>query len=512
MNLAEVLLAPADPTGIAVIDGGRILTRAELTRRVARLAAALRGEGLRPGERVAALLANRLELLEVYLAAAAAGLVLVPLHGRLVPRELAQVLQHAGARLWVTEEGDGRVPALEAEPGPAPRRWTTGAEYERIVGAGDERLAPQELRAEHPAQIYYTSGSTGRPKGVVLTHGNVLAHAEACVRELALGPHDVWGHFAPMYHLADAWATFAVTLADGRHAMLHRFEAGEALACIERARVTMTNLVPTMLLRMVEHPDAKRRDLTSLRLLLSGGAPITPELVRRVLETFPCEYAQTYGLTETSPYVAIGRPDPGGDPSPKARALRLARTDRPFQGVEVQVVDESGREVPADGRTVGEIRVRGATVIPGYWRDEEATRAAFTEGGWLRTGDLAVRHPDGWLDIVDRAKDVILSGGETVYSREVESVLSEHPAVLECAVIGLADPRWGERVHAAVVLRPGATAGAPELFRFARERLAGPKRPRSWSFLADLPRTPSGKVRKPALRERAAAISAPSRG
>jgi acyl-CoA synthetase (AMP-forming)/AMP-acid ligase II len=335
----------------------------------------------------------------------------------------------------------------------------------------------------------------------MLTHRNVCTHALAAIAELGLHDGDTWGHIAPMFHLADAWASFAVTWVGGRHALVPSFCAETALSAIARERITITNLIPTMLNLMLRHPALPSTDLSSLRLLLSGGAPIAPELVREVCTRFGCDYQQTYGMTETSPYLTLSRL------SARLRALpadeRLAyqaKTGRPFLGVELRVVDESGARIADDDRAVGEIQVRGETVTPGYWNLPEATREAFQDG-WLRTGDLATVDGHGYLTIVDRKKDMILCGGENVYSIEVENVLYQHPAVLEAAVYGVPDELWGERVVAAVVLRAGQRATAGELEAFCKERLAAYKAPREVRFLAELPRTGSGKVRKRSLRD-----------
>jgi acyl-CoA synthetase (AMP-forming)/AMP-acid ligase II len=337
----------------------------------------------------------------------------------------------------------------------------------------------------------------------MLTHRNVCTHARWAVRELGLTDRDRWGHFAPMFHLADAWATFAVTAVGGVHVMEPRFTAEAALEAIERERVTLTNLVPTMLTAMVASPRSAGFDPSSLRMVLSGGAPITPALVRRIVEVFRCEYVQTYGMTETSPYLTVSLLGEHLRGLPEAERLRFAaRTGRPFGEIELEVVDGSGARVPADDRTVGEIRVRGATVSPGYWQRPEETAAAH-RGGWLYTGDLAVVDGEGYVDIVDRKKDMIITGGEKVYSIEVESVLADHPAVLAAAVYGLPDPTWGEMVSAAVVLAEGERASGEELMDWCRARIAAFKAPRRIDFVRELPKTGSGKVSKRALRERA---------
>jgi acyl-CoA synthetase (AMP-forming)/AMP-acid ligase II len=304
-----------------------------------------------------------------------------------------------------------------------------------------------------------------------------------------------------MFHLADAWATFAITMAGGKHVTLARFEAEKALDLLERERVTITNLVPTMLNLMVKHPSAAERDWSALRAILSGGAPIAPDVVRAIVETLGCDYVQTYGMTETSPFLTMSllKEHLRALPSDEQLAYKC-KTGRAFATVELRVVGPDGRDVASDERTVGEIRVRGETVMPGYWNKPVETKAAF-EDGWLKTGDLAVIDREGYVTIVDRAKDMILTGGENVYSTEVEHALYAHPSVLEAAVFGVPDEVYGESVRAAVVLCAGKTASVEELIAFCRSRLAGFKCPRAIDFLSELPRTGSGKVQKRALRD-----------
>jgi acyl-CoA synthetase (AMP-forming)/AMP-acid ligase II len=363
-----------------------------------------------------------------------------------------------------------------------------------------DAFLPVTTPSDHVAHLYYTSGTTGHPKGVMLTHRNVWTHALAAIAELSLSERDTWAHVAPMFHLADAWATFAITWVGGRHVMLPRFEAREALELIERERVTLTNLVPTMLNLMVKHEDRARFDYSSLRLILSGGAPIAPAVVRAIIETFGCEYVQTYGMTETSPYLTMSLLTEELRRRPAEEQLRYrAKTGRPFLGVELRVLGEGGQAVAPDEQEVGEIQVRGETVTPGYWNRPDATADAFTGDGWLRTGDLAVVDQEGYVTIVDRKKDMINTGGEKVYSTEVEYVLYQHPAVLEAAVFGSPDPVWGEVVTAAVVVRPAMALSEEELVTFCRPRLAAFKLPRQIRFLPELPKTGSGKILKRAL-------------
>jgi acyl-CoA synthetase (AMP-forming)/AMP-acid ligase II len=305
-----------------------------------------------------------------------------------------------------------------------------------------------------------------------------------------------------MFHLADAWATFAITLIGGRHVTVPRFDAAAVLDVFEREQITLTNLIPTMLGRLVDEPSAASRTYAGLRLLLSGGAPIAPELVRRIMDTFRCEYVQTYGMTETSPYLTVSVLKAHLRQLPDDERFRYqARTGRPFLTVELRVVDEYWRDVAADDTEVGEIVVRGDSVTRGYWNRPAETSAAFLDD-WLRTGDLATIDDEGYVNIVDRRKDVILTGGENVYSTEVEYALAEHPGVREAAVIGVPDERWGEAVKAVVALREDHEADEASLIAHCKERLASFKVPKSVDFVEELPRTGSGKITKRPLRER----------
>jgi len=518
MDIWQTLQRAVDlyPHKVGVLDGARRLTYAEVGRRAAALACWMKGRGVGAGDRVAVLEQNSHVMLEATYAAAGLGAILCPLNYRLAPRELASILDDSGARLLVANACFGacvaalleleqpleRVLWCGAEAASAPGVPVPQEEYEQALDANAGELRPAVVGSDDVAHLYYTSGTTGRPKGVMLTHGNVCLHALGTVAELGLRDSDVWGHIAPMFHLADAWATVAITWAGGRHVMLPRFGAEQALLTIEQAGVTISNLIPTMLNLMTKHPAAARRDYSSLRMILSGGAPIAPDVVRRIMETFGCEYVQTYGMTETSPYLTMSilKDHLRGLPEDEQQRYR-ASTGRPFCTVELKVVDDHGVPVQPDGRQVGEILVRGDTVTPGYWNLPEETAAAFADG-WLRTGDLAVIDAEGYVDIVDRKKDMIISGGENVYSIEVENVLYELPAVLEAAVFGTPDETWGETVRAAVVLRPGQRATAAQILAHCKERLAAFKVPRQVDFLDALPRTGSGKIYKRGLKEK----------
>lgn len=501
----------------ALIEGARTQTYPETLRRCERLHAFLEQLGLQPGMRIAVLAWNGIEFFELYYAALRAGLVLVPLNVRLSAAELVEILGDADARILFADPGfvtlveecrarSGSLDVCWLGSAPAVSRVAAASsgrdcEYERdALCSGAAVPAARAAPADELVHLYYTSGTTGRSKGVMLTNRNVATHALGAIAELQLSDADRWAHIAPMFHLADAWATFAITWAGGTHVFLPRFEPLPALDLFVAQRITITNLVPTMLNLMLRHESAPGRDYSALRAILSGGAPIAPTLVRAIQETFRCTYIQTYGMTETSPYLTLSVLKHHLQRlSPAERFHYSARTGRPFATVELRVVGEDGRDVPADDRSVGEIRVRGDTVTPGYWNRPEETRAAFAQG-WLCTGDLATIDAEGYVQIVDRKKDMILSGGENVYSTEVENALYAHPAVLEAAVFGRPDEILGERVCAAVVLRTGAQASAEELKGHCRTLLAGYKTPKEIDFLNSLPRTGTGKIAKRFLR------------
>ena len=502
------------PNREAVVCGGLRMTYRDFASRTWRLCNVMKKLGLRPRDRVAIIHENCHVYLESYFAAAHMGLILVPLNHRLAPGELAAILNDCQARILIAQKSfkikvDGfrdSVPALErvlwtGDPGVGESE-PLESHYEYLLRMSVDALPETVPVAEDDvAHLYYTSGTTGRSKGVMLTHRNVKSHALGTIAELGLCDRDHWFHVAPLFHLADAWATFAITWAGGKHVILPSFDPLKVIRLITEERITLTNLIPTMLNLMVNHPEAGNFDYSSLRVLLSGGAPIAPEVVRKIIETFKCDYIQTYGMTETSPYLTMSilKDHLKGLPWEKQLAYK-ASTGREFIGVSLRVLDDDGREVARDGVQVGEIVVKGDTVTPGYWNLPEETSRAFADG-WLRTGDLAVIDSEEYVTIVDRKKDMIITGGENVYSTEVENALYAHPAVLEAAVIGVPDTRWGEAVKAFVVLKPGNAASEEELVLFCKKNLANYKAPKSIEFIDALPRTGSGKIYKKGLRD-----------
>jgi acyl-CoA synthetase (AMP-forming)/AMP-acid ligase II len=503
------------PRKVAVIGESGRYTYREFGARVYRLAHYLKDIGIRKDDCISLLHFNSHYCLEAYFAAAQIGAILNPLNIRLSPRELSFIISDSDSSLLIVHRDyfeqvsqvmhllpERTIALLWTGKGPLPL-FPLGMDYEEALA--DSPVTPiqsAQMNDETVAHLYYTSGTTGRPKGVMLTHKNVCSHALAAIAELHLADDDVWAHIAPLFHLADAWATFAVTWVGGRHVLVNHFDPLSVLQVIEREKVTLTNMLPTMLNMLVNHPQVSHYDYSSLRLLLSGGAPIAPGLVRRIMGAFGCDYIQTYGMTETSPYLTMSILKEHLKALPPQEQFPFkCRTGREFLGVELRVINEQGEEVQPDGRQVGEIMVRGDIVTPGYWKQPDETARAFRDG-WLYTGDLATIDREGYVNIVDRKKDMIITGGENVFSTEVENVLYEHQAVLEAAVFGIPDPKWGEAVTAAIVIKPGFRITAEELKQFCKDRITHYKVPKSVVFLSELPKTGSGKIFKKGLRDR----------
>ena len=496
-------------------------TYQEFYDRVNRLSHCLNLFGIRKGDKVAILHPNCHYFLEAYYGTAQIGAISVPINYRLSPKEIAFILEDSESKalivdpmfreqvgsirweirtieniIWTGEERN--EPYL-----PTGREGPRDLNYEMVLKqTAVDRLSESQITGEDISQIYYTSGTTGRPKGVMLSHKNVMTHALGTIAEIHLTDGDVWIHVAPLFHLADAWATWAITWVGATHVVVREFAPKVVLETIEREKVTLTNLIPTMLNLMVNHPDVGKYDCRSLRVLLSGGAPIAPEVVRKIVETFKCDYIQTYGMTETSPYLTLSVLKDHLKKLSHEDQLRFkSKTGREFIGVELKVVNERGEEIKKDEKEVGEIIVRGDIVTKGYWKLPEETEKSI-KNGWLYTGDMAVMDEEGYVTIVDRKKDMILTGGENVYSTEVENVLYMHPAILECAVVGIPDQKWGEAVKGIVVLRSGQKATAEELIQFCKDRMAHYKAPKSIDFIDALPRTGSGKIHKKGLRDK----------
>jgi long-chain acyl-CoA synthetase len=370
--------------------------------------------------------------------------------------------------------------------------------YEALVAAGRPERPDGEIAETDLVGLFYTGGTTGRPKGVMLSQRNFVENGYHIMAHMALGESDVYLHAAPMFHLADGWSTYFFTAIGSTQTYVRGFEPSAVLAAIERERVTMTVLVPTMINALINHPDAGARDLSSLRYLVYGASPIAESVLRRAMDVLGCDFTQAYGMTEAAPVVTLLLADDHRHDGSDRAIHRLHSAGRPALGVEVRVVDLDDRDVPPG--EVGEVLVRGANMLVGYWNRPQETAEAL-RGGWYHSGDLATLDENGYLFIVDRKKDMIVTGGENVYSVEVEDALAGHSAVLECAVIGVPDDHWGEVVHAVVVLKPGQQATAEEVIAHCHTRVAGYKCPKSIDFTEALPKSGAGKILKRELRE-----------
>ena len=491
-----------DPGGVATVFSDRVTTWAESFARVGRLAAGLRSLGVAEGDRVAILSLNSDRYHEYYFACWWAGAVVNPVNVRWSPAEIAYSLEDSGTRvLFVDDAFAAAVPAVQAAApglttvvhcgdGPAPGGMRS---YDSLL---DEGTIDDTCRGgDELAGVFYTGGTTGFPKGVMLSHRNLLTSA---LGSAATGNFVVPGgrllHAAPMFHLADMAAWVGRNLVGGGHVMVPMFTPDGVLEAIAKHRVTDALLVPTMIQMLVDSPGIGAADLSSLRKLVYGGSPISEGVLDRVRAALPgVTLAQAYGMTELSPVATMLSPEEHDDPTLRRSAGRAA----PHALVRIVDVDDKG--LPRG--EVGEIVVSGDHVMLGYWGKPAETAAAVVDG-WMHTGDGGRMDERGYVFVVDRIKDMIVSGGENVYSAEVESAATTHPAVAACAVIGVPDDEWGERVHAVVVLHPGATLELADLRAHCKERIAGYKCPRSLEVVDALPLSGAGKVLKRELRAR----------
>ncbi|QEC46930.1 long-chain fatty acid--CoA ligase [Baekduia soli] len=499
MNFGNIIEHHADRFGdrTAFTYADERVTYAGLLDRVQRTAAVLRAEGIGKGDVVGMLLHNSLQLTDVMLACAYLGAIWMPVNWRLAAAELQYVVEHSGAKLIVSEEEllaqtsllDPALPRLQAGPGAADP-WRS---LDDLVAAAEPVPAAEPVDLDDVARIMYTSGTTSRPKGVMLTHGNVAAKCAGHCVEMGLTQDDRGLICGPLYHVGalDLTLTNMLYLGGSTHIM-RRFDAVGVLREIQERGITTVWLAPAMVNMVLAEPTLGDYDTTSMRVIIDGGEKMPLVLIQRLLDAFPSAwFADAYGLTESV----------GGDTFlDKGRSIdKLGSVGKAVIGVEVQIVDLDDAPVPAG--EVGEVCLRGAKIFKGYWHDDEATATA-KRGGWFHTGDLGYLDEDGCLFIVDRLKDIIITGGENVASLEVERVLYEHPAVLEAAVVGSPHPRWLEVPVAYLVLRPGVSATDEELEAFCRQRLASYKTPKGFRILDELPRNPSGKVLKRTLRDR----------
>jgi len=496
---------------LAVVDGELRLSYRQFFDRCDRWSAALQGLGVTQSDRVATIAPNTHAQLESFYAVPQIGAVLVPVNYRLAAEDFVYIVNHSGATVVCVHSDylkavDGvrdRMPGVQhfvAFEGAAPDgSWL---DYEAAIASAGPDFERPEIGERDLLTINYTSGTTARPKGVMITHRNAAMNTIGTLLHLPMGVGERYLWTLPMFH-ANGWTyTWTVTAAAATHICLRKVDPATSFALIRDEKVGSLCAAPTVLITLASAPASVRGEVPAGVRVVTAGAPPAAATIERLEGEFGWEVTQVYGLTETAPFITVCAPLPEHEGLPPAdRAVIKARTGvELLTSGELRVVDPDGREVPADAQTVGEIVVRGNVVMEGYYHDPEATERAMADG-WFHTGDAAVVHPDGYAEIRDRLKDVIISGGENISSIEVEGVLLRHPAVQEAAIVGLPDEKWGETPHAFVVLRDGATATEDDLIAFARQHLAHFKAPRGVTFVGELPKTATGKIQKFVLRK-----------
>lgn len=492
----------------AVVDEDRRLTYAELFDRCDRWASALQHFGIVRGDRVAYVAPNTLAQLESFYSVTQIGAIVVPINFRLTPADFAYIINHSGARVVCVHADQLAAIASIRERCPYVERFVAleGAcegfiDYEATIASATSDVRRPEIDEDDLISINYTSGTTAEPKGVMITHRNAYMNSIGTLVAIAMTPDDRYLWTLPMFH-ANGWTfVWTVTAVGGTHVCCRKVEAARIFALVADEAITLMCAAPTVLIGVANAPEELRRTARPGVRVLTAGAPPAAATIERIEDDLGWIVTQVYGLTETSPFIAYCEP--------LAAHASLSRHDRAKlkarQGVELVtsgellVVGDDGEEVAHDGTTVGEIVVRGNVVMEGYYKDPTATAHVF-RGGFFHTGDAAVVHPDGYVEIRDRIKDVIISGGENISSVEVEGTLLRHPSVLEVAVVGMPDERWGESPHAFVVFRPGHHASEAELRAFARASLAGFKIPKAVHVVDELPKTATGKIQKFVLR------------
>jgi fatty-acyl-CoA synthase len=501
----------------AVVDDGVRLTYGQFFDRCDRWSAVLQRQlGVRRGDRVAYIAPNTHAQLESFYAVPQLGAVLVPINYRLTAEDFAYIIQHSGARvvcahpdyLDAIDRVRSVLPGVEhyvSLEGAARPGWTG---YEQQLAAARPEFEHPGIGEDDLVSLNYTSGTTARPKGVMITHRNEWVNVVGTLLHLPLRMDDRYLWTLPMFH-ANGWTfVWAVTAVGGTHVCLPKVEPARIFELVRREHVSWLCAAPTVLIALASAPPEVRGEVPRGVHVVTAGAPPAAATIERLEGDLGWEVTQVYGLTETGPFLTVCEPRPEhAQLAPAERAVIKAR-----QGVELltsgelRVVDPAGRNVPADGATMGEIVYRGNVIMKGYFNDPEATQAVMGDG-WFHTGDAAVMHPDGYVEIRDRLKDVIISGGENISSVEVEGVLLRHPAVQEAAIVGIPHPRWGEAPFAFIVLKAGAEAAPEDLIAFTRERLAHFKAPHGVAFVAELPKTATGKIQKYVLRKGAPAIA-----
>jgi long-chain acyl-CoA synthetase len=510
MTIGDLIVRSANkfPAKTAVVSEDISMSYAVFNERVNRLANSLVASGLRKGDRVGALIHNCHQFMEVYFAAAKTGGIFCPYNNHLKQAEIEEIINYSQPKfLFVHSDYGAMVEALK--PGlksveryvslqTPDRPFMEG--YEALLARGDSREPAETVDEDDVLSIIFTAGTTGKAKGAMRTHRHLMSDAVASTIELRVEYDEKVLITFPMYHVACEdnivrhsfmSNTFYIKKEGG-------FNPAQVLEYISREGITRCQMVPTMIHSLLQVPDVSKYDLTSLRLILYAGAPMPVELLKRALEVFPCGFAQLYGQTESGPFTTVLKPEDHILDGSEKKLKRLASSGRPSVNYEVRIVDDSDNDVPVG--EVGEIIGRSEAMMKGYWQMPEETGKKL-KNGWLHTGDLGRLDEDGYVYIVERKNDMIISGGVNIYPREVEEVLYQHPAVSEASVVGLPDEHWGEIANAVIVLKDGAQATESEIIEFCGKRLAGFKKPKAVDFWKELPKSPQGKILKKEIRK-----------
>jgi long-chain acyl-CoA synthetase len=482
------------PDAEAVVFENSRFTYREFDRRINRLANVLANLGTAKGDRVAILAENTHKYLEVYLGAAKAGLVTTPLNFRLSHDELGHILRDSEAKVVLVGEGYEATAQALLDIVDSVRTWIGldtdfgGHSYEQLLARSSDTDPLVTLDENELAVLMYTGGTTGTPKGVMLSHRNILASLRSLCEQNQITALDTTCMVLPLFHVS-FWPAFCCLKMGGKVVVIRRPDILRTLTSIQQERCTHINAVPTLYAWLITFPDLDRFDLSSVRLMSYAGSPMPESILQKCISKFGNRLAQGYGLTETSPAVSELMPEDHVLAGPRAKLLKSV--GRSLPGIEVRVVDGSG--APLKPGETGEIAVRGENVLMGYWKNPRLTAEKLRDG-WLHTADIGYMDEEGYIYLVDRKSDMIITGGENVYPKETENVLYSHPAVQECAVTSAPDENWGERVQAAVVLKPGVAATEKELIEFCKSKLAGYKCPKKIEFWQQLPKTPVGKI------------------
>jgi fatty-acyl-CoA synthase len=496
---------------VGIVDGLLRFTYQEYDERVNRLANALSNLSIGKGDVVSFITYNSHQLLEAYYAVPQIEAVLNPINIRLSRLEIETILNHAETRLLcfhndfypIVEAMRGNLNniehyiIMESEDAPG---WAHSFEALLEDASPEAEINLDAVDENAVVELFYTSGTTGQQKGVAITNRALYIHTLTAIPGFQVSDKDTLLHVVPLYHV-NGWGTPQfLTAVGGKHIMLRKIDFGEILRLIEAEKVTKLLGVPTIFNGLLQCPDLKKFDLSSLEECVIGGAPSPLSLIETIEETIGCRAYVGYGLTETSPFIMIARPKQYLKTDTTVRRTYQTKTGLPLVGVRIRVVDENGKDVPPDEKSIGEIVVRGNQVMHEYIKDREATDAAIVDG-WFHTGDMAIMDDEGYITIVDRKKDIIISGGENISSVEVEKVIRNHPAVFEVVVIGVPDEKWGEVTKALIVLKPGENVSTDDIIAYVRSYLASYKAPKSVEFRTEFPKGGTGKILKRKLRE-----------